>query len=127
MKRKALITIVASLILVCGWTLNGLGSEPEGANLSFIYGAFVDNYIQKCVAKAEMLDSGSVQIRKNALRATVKGAYLQSNRAGMIAYLMEKNAPLNADRIAYHLNRKYADSVFPREVYAALLNDYVHQ
>ena len=127
MKRKALITIVGTLILVCGWALTGVCEEPEDANRSIIYGAFVDNYIQKCAAKAEMLDSGSVQIRKDALRATVKGAYMQSNRTGMIDYLMANNAPLNADRIAYHLNRKYAETVFPQEVYAALLDGYLHR
>lgn len=127
MKRKAMIAIVGTLLVVFGWALVGMCGESEDASLSKIYGAFVDNYIQKCEAKAEMLDSGSVNIRQSAIRATVKGAFVQSNRTSMIKYLMAENAPLNADRIEYHLNQKYAQSVYPQEVYALLLKENVDQ
>jgi hypothetical protein len=127
MKRKVMIAIVGTLFLVCGWALAGLSGETEDYRLSRTYGTFVDNYIQKCEAKAELLDSGSLNIRKSAMRATVKGGFMQSNRTSMITYLKAKNAPLNADRIAYHLNRKYAKSVHPQEVYAALSKDFVQQ
>ena len=93
MKRKAMIAIVGTLLVVFGGALNGFCDEAVGARQAVIYGAFVDNYIQKCEAKAEMLDSGSVHIRQDAIRATVKGAFLQSNRTDMISYLMVKKGP----------------------------------
>jgi len=127
MKSKVIIAIVGTMILVCGWTLSGLCGEAENDRESFIYGAFVDNYIQKCEAKAALLNSGSPNIRESAIRATVKGAFIQSNRTTMIKHLMAENAPLNADRVAYHLNRKYAESVYPQEVYAVLLRESVEQ
>ena len=125
MKRKAMIAIVGTLLVVFGGALAGMCDETEDGRLSQIYGAFVDNYIQKCEAKAEMLDSGSLNIRQSAIRATVKGAFVQSNRTTMIKYLMAENTPLNADRIEYHLNQRYAESVFPQEVYALLLKEHV--
>jgi hypothetical protein len=124
MKRKAMIAIVGTLLVVFGGALAGMCDETEDVRLSQIYGAFVDNYIQKCEAKAEMLDSGSLNIRQSAIRATVKGAFVQSNRTTMIKYLMAENTPLNADRIEYHLNQRYAESVYPREVYALLLKEH---
>jgi hypothetical protein len=127
MKRKAMIAIVGTLLVVFGGALNGFCDEAAGARQAVIYGAFVDNYIQKCEAKAEMLDSGSVHIRQDAIRATVKGAFLQSNRTDMISYLMVKKAPLNADRIAYYLNQRYAESVYPQETYVALFGEIVDQ
>ena len=125
MKRKAMIAIVGTLLVVFGGALAGMCEEAEDVRLSKIYGAFVDNYIQKCEAKAEMLDSGSLNIRQSAIRATVKGAFVQSNRTTMIKYLMAENTPLNADRIEYHLNQRYAESVYPQEVYALLLKEHV--
>lgn len=127
MKRKVLITIVGTLFLVCGGALTGFCDEAEDARRTAIYGAFVDNYIQKCEAKAGMLDSSSLNIRQSAVRATVKGAFLQSNRTDMISYLLEKKAPLNVDRIVYHLNQRYAESVYPQEVYVAMFGETANQ
>jgi hypothetical protein len=125
MKRKVLIAIVGTLFLVCGGALTGLCGETDNVSPSLIYGAFVDNYIQKCEAKARLLDSGSLNIRKSAIRATLKGAFLQSNRTTMVKHLMEKKVPFNAHRIEYHLTRKYTASVQPQEVYAMLLKERV--
>lgn len=124
MKRTAMIAIVGTLLVVFGGALAGMCDETEDIRFSKIYGAFVDNYIQKCEAKAEMLDSGSLNIRKSAMRATVKGAFVQANRTTIIKNLMEEKAPLNIDRIEYHLNQMYAQSVYPQEVYAVLLNEH---
>jgi hypothetical protein len=127
MKRKVLIAIVGTLFVVFGGALAGMCDETEDLRRAQIYGVFVDNYIQKCEAKAEMLDSRSLNIRQSAIQATVKGAYIQSHRTRMIKHLMAQNAPLNADRIAYHLNQKYVDSVYPQDAYAALIREGVSQ
>lgn len=127
MKSKVIIVIVGTMVLVCGLALSGLCGEAENVREAYIYGAFVDNYIQKCEAKAALLNSGSPDIRESAIRATVKGAFMQTNRSTMIEQLMAENAPLNADRVAYHLNRKYAESVYPQEVYAVLLQESFEQ
>ncbi len=125
MKRNVLIAIVGTLFLVCGGALTGFCDEANDARRAGIYGAFVDNYIQKCEAKADLLDSSSLNIRRSAMRATVKGAYIQANRTEIVAYLMKENTPLHADRIEYHLNRKYAESIFPQEVYVAVYGEHV--
>ena len=123
MKHKVMIAIVGTLFLVFGGALAGLCGETDDVS----YGTFVDNYIQKCEAKAEMLDSRSLNIRKSAMRATLKGAFIQSNRTTMIKHLMEKNVPLNVHRIQYHLNQMFNESVHPQKVYAMLLKEHVNQ
>jgi len=127
MKHKVTIAIVATLFLVFGGALAGLCGETEDVRPSLIYGTIVDNYIQNCEAKAEMLDSRSLNIRKSAMRATLKGAFIQSNRTTMIKHLMEKNVPLNVPRIQYHLNQMFNESVHPQKVYAMLLKEHVNQ
>ena len=123
MKHKVMIAIVGTLFLVFGGALAGLCGETDDVG----YGAFVDNYIQKLEAKAEMLDSRSLNIRKSAMRSTLKGAFIQSNRTTMIKHLMEKNVPLNVHRIQYHLNQMFNESVHPQKVYAMLLKEHVNQ
>ena len=124
MNAKSIITVIGTLFLIFGVALTGFCDERMNVSPSLIYGAFVDNYIQKFEAKAEMLDSGSFNIRKNALRATVKAAYVKSNRDIMVAYLVEKNVPFNGDRIEYHLNQKFTESVSPQKVYALLSKEH---
>ncbi len=121
MKAKAMIATIGTVLLVFGIAQAGLSGGSDTIKPSLIYGAFLDNYVQKCEFKASLLDSGSLNIRKIAMRATVKGAYLKANRTKLIRHLMEVNAPLNPSRIAYHLNQQFADSVQPNEVYTALL------
>lgn len=112
--------------LESGWVLAHLDGETVDDTLARIYGTFVDNYIQQCGVKAELLNSGSLKIRRSAMRAKVKVNFMQSNRASLVKYLIEKNAPWKASIIAYHLNRKYAESVHPQDVYAALFKEYVN-
>ena len=121
MNYKGFIAIIGTVFLVVGIAQAGLSGGSETIKPSLIYGAFIDDYVQKCEFKASLLDSGSLNIRKTAMRATVKGAYLKANRTKMIRHLMEVNAPLNPNRIEYHLNQHFARSVQPNEVYTALL------
>jgi len=113
------------LFLESGWVLAHLDGETVDDTLLRIYGTFLDNYIQKCGIKAELLNSGNLKIRRSAKRAKVKVDFMQSNRTSLVKYLIEKNAPWKASIIEYHLNRKYAESVHPQDVYAALFKEYV--
>jgi len=122
MKRNHLIVVIGIVLLIFGTVQAGFSGGSDTIKPSLIYGAYIDNYVQKCEYKASLLDSGSLNIRKTAMRATVKGAYLKANRTELIRHLMAVNAPLNADRIAYHLNQLFVRSVQPKEVYTALLN-----
>jgi hypothetical protein len=123
MKCNVLIAMVGALLLVFGGPLEGMCDDTGDVSPSLIYGAFVDKYIVKCEAKAKLLDSGSYNLRKSAMRATLKGAFIQSNRASMIAYIMENEVPFNAHRIEYHLTRKFTESVHPQKLYAMLLKE----
>ena len=114
------------VFLESGWVLAHLDGETVDDTLSRIYGTFVDNFVQKCEAKAELRNSGNPKIRRSAMRAKVKADFMHSNRTALIAYLISQNVPWKAYRIEYHLNRKYAESVNPQDVYAALFKAYVN-
>ena len=61
------------------------------------------------------------------MRAKVKAGFMKSNRTTLINALIEKNAPWKAHRIEYHLNRMYAESLQPEDVYTALFEEYLNQ
>ena len=98
MKSRLFIMIIGTAFLVCNGALNGFCGDVKNVKPLLNYGTFIDDYAQKCEAKAALLDSGSVNIRKDAMRATIKGTYLRHNRANLVKYLMEKEAPLNPYR-----------------------------
>ena len=114
------------LFLECGWVSACIEGETVDDTLARIYGTFVDNYIHKCEAKAALQDSGSPEIRRSAKRAKVKAGFMKSNRASLISALVEKNVPLKAHRIEYHLNWMYAESLQPEDVYSALFDEYIN-
>jgi hypothetical protein len=119
--------IGSHLFLECGWVLACQDGETTDDVLARIYGIFVDNYIHKCEAKAELRNAGSFRIRRSAMRANGKADFMKSNRTTLITYLIDKNVSFKAYRIEYHLNRKYAESLQPHDVYTALLKEYVDQ
>ena len=115
------------LFLECGWVEACIEGETVDDTLSRIYGIFVDNVIHKCEAKAALRNSGRPEIHRRAMRAKVKADFMKSNRATLINALIEKNAPWKAHRIEYHLNRMYAESLQPEDVYTALFEAYLNQ
>ena len=126
-KPKTTLPLVGThFFLACGWVRAGAGGETADDTLARIYGIFVDNYIRKCVSKAERVHSSDSRTRQSAMRSRVKSEFMQSNRTTLIAHLIEKNTPLEAYRIEYHLNRKYAEAVHPHDIYTALLKEYVN-
>jgi len=127
MKRKVMIASVAALLLVCGVTFSGLYAESENVKTSLSYGTYVDGYIQQCEGKTEMLNSGSLNIRKSAMQTKLKGDFIKSNRTALIDYLMEKDVPLNAARIEYHLTTKFTETLHPEGVYTVMLEKRVDQ
>lgn len=122
MKKSTVIAIIGTVLLVFGAAQASFSGNTSNLKPSLIYGAFIDDFIHKCELKASLLDAGSLNIRKNAIRATVKGAFFKSNRTKLIRHLMVKNVSLNPNRIEFHLNQKFAQSVQPQAVYAVLLN-----
>ena len=115
------------LFLECGWVSACIEGEAVDDTLSRIYGTFVDNYIQKCEAKAALQDSSTPEIQRSAQRAKVKAGFMKTNRATLINALIEKSPPLKAYRIEYHLNWMYAESLQPDDVYSALFEEYINQ
>ena len=121
MKSKICFAVLSTIFLVCGNNLTGFCRDVTNAQRLLMYSACIDDCIFKCEAKAKLLARPSLNIRKDALRAIIKGAYYRCNRNELIKYLMEQNVPLNHHRIKYHLNQKFIESVHPYEVYKVLL------
>jgi hypothetical protein len=87
MKGNGMSQLVGThLFLESGWVLAHLDGETVDDTLSRIYGTFVDNYIKKCEAKAELLNSGDLKFHRRAMRAKVKADFMRSNRIALIAH-----------------------------------------
>jgi hypothetical protein len=126
MKRQSASRLVGThFFLECGWLVPHMDGETVDDTLLRIYGTFVDNYINKCEAKAEHLDSGDHKIHRRAMRAKVKAEFMQSYRTLLINHLAEENVPFKSYLIEYHLNWKYAELVRPQDVFKTVLKESV--
>ena len=99
------------------------GRFTDGMEPSLVYAAFIADYLEKCDCRGDMLDAKSLNIRKAALRDTVKGAYVEKNSAELVRYMVENNVPMNPRRVEYVINQRFADQVNPQEVYTVLTNE----
>ena len=99
------------------------GHYGDSMEPSVAYAAIVADYLEKCRCKGALLDAKSANIRKLAVRDTVKGAFVRQNQAELIQYLIENNVAVNPRRVEYMINQRFKEQVSPHEVYAALANE----
>ena len=118
MKTRIFMAIAGMTTLLCGWAMTGFCDDTRHHMLSLIYSDIVEEYIEKCEARARWLDSDNTILREAALRAKVECTYLQANRNILVKYLAEKVVPLNLHAVGSQLNRKFADSGHATDVFA---------
>ena len=120
--------IVGSHILLeCGWVPACVEGETVDDTLTRLYRTFVDTYIHKCKTTAALRNSDNPETIRRAMQAKAKADFMHSNRSRLIQYLIDKSAPFKSHRIEYHLNWKYAESLQPQNVCAALFEVYCNQ
>jgi len=67
-----------------------------------------------------MLGSKSPNIRRQAFRACLKGAYLKTHKEELVAYLTIIDAFPSRNRVQYHLNKRFYEAFEPDQLYVLL-------
>ena len=116
--KKIIPSLFVSVSIVFIWLSPCVSQTLYPDELAKFYATIIDDYIRQCQAKSSLLDSGSYHIRTIAIRASLKSAYLESNKDELVEYLIENKVSLNKDRIIYHLNRSFFDKVRQNEIYS---------
>ena len=120
MKKSTYNTLVIGVLLVLLFTTQGISQNIDNPDLAGKYAAFIDETITKCRKKAEMLGSKSLNIRRQAFCACLKGAYLKTHKKELVAYLTVIDAVPSCNRVQYHLNKRFNQAFEPDQLYALL-------
>ena len=120
MKNLTYIVLATGLLLVTLMIAQGSSQSLEDTNQVVKYSTFIDETIAKCRNKVALLDSGSSNIRRQAIHACLKGAYLKIHKTELVAYLVSANVKPSSDRVEYHLNKRFYQSLKPDELYVLI-------
>jgi len=118
--KKSVYVLLATVLLVAFLTTQGISQPFEKSDQNSKYSDLIDEAIAKCQNKSSLLNSRSPNIRKQAIRACLKGAYLKVNKNELVAYLITVDAEPSRDRVEYHLNKRFYQSMKPDEMYVLL-------
>ena len=147
MKRKLIIAFIGTVLVVFGGGLTGFCGDvatknavapSDGYDVDFghytdsmepnlVYATFIANYLNRCDCKARLLNAKSPNIRKDAFRDTLKGAYVRENQAALVRYMLANNVALNPRRMEYVINQRFAEQVNPQAVYALLAKEPINE
>lgn len=120
MKNSVYIALATGLLLFTFMIAQGSSQNLKDTDASVKYATFIDETIQKCRNKVVLLHSSSPNIRRQAARASLKAAYLKIHKNELIAYLNTVSAEASRDRVEYHLNKHFYQSLRPDELYVLL-------
>ena len=120
MKKSAHIVLATGLLLITVFIGQGLCQNLQNPTQIKTYSAIIDDTIAKCRNKIALLDSKSPNLRRQAMRASLKGAYLKIYKNELIAYLVSVNADPSPHRVAYHLNKFFYQSLEPDKLYVLM-------
>jgi hypothetical protein len=117
MKHSAYIFLTVGVLLVTILTTHGTSQNIENPGRVGKYSTLIDETIAKCRTKAALLNSDSPNIRHQAAREYLKGAYLKVHKKELVAYLISVNSEPSSDRVEYHLNKRFYQSLKPDQLY----------
>lgn len=118
MKNSAYIALAVGLLLATLIIVIAQGSNQilENTNQAGKYTTLIDETIAKCRNKAALFNSKSPNIRRQAVRACLKGAYLKLHKKEIDTYLVTIHAEPIRNRIEYYLNKRFYEALKPDEL-----------
>lgn len=122
--KRVVITTLGIFIVIASGTFGTCLSGDQPDDFLNTYSKVVDDIIAKCRAKADHLDSKSPRIRRMAVKAVVKGAYLRANKSELVKYLAAIGARPHPAEIQFHLNCIFYDMARSDKMYAVLFSEH---
>ena len=101
------VAVILTAVICAGPALSGDNNEADvRAKLEVL----VDEYVNKCNAKSELLGSRSENIRKSATISCMKASYTHHNKEALIQELLDKNIEPKAYKVRLFLSVKFNEN-----------------
>jgi hypothetical protein len=108
MKTKETILITALAIAAAIYALPALADDSNQAEVMAKLEALVDEYINSCDAKSEMLSSRSENIRNSARRSCMKASYCRNNKEELIRDMLDRNIDPKPYKVRLFLSERFS-------------------
>ncbi len=107
MKRKATIIMTALALVAAIFALPALAEDSKQAAVRAKLEALVDEYINSCDAKSEMLSSKSENIRNYARHSCMKASYCRYNKAELIQEMLDRNVEPKSYKVRLFVSERF--------------------
>ena len=110
MRTNAIILIAVLLLTAFVCVVSALASDNGEAEVKAKLEALIDEYIDSCNAKSELLNSRSENIRQSATVSCMKASYSHHNKAELIQEMLDSNVEPKQYKVHHFLSEKFKDS-----------------
>ena len=107
MKTKAAFFSVVLVTLTLIFGFSAFCDEVYPSRTASAYEGMLDNYIARCDAKIEMIDSGLENIRRAAAIAMLKGTFAKTYRQELINGMVQDEVDPQSYKIDVYLNGQF--------------------
>jgi hypothetical protein len=108
MKTKSTIIITALALAAAIFSLPALADDSNQAEVRAKLEALIDEYINSCDAKSEMLSSRSENIRNYARRSCMKASYCRNNKAELIQEMLDRNVEPKSYKVRLFVSERFS-------------------
>lgn len=108
MKTKAALIFAVLTIAASIMALPALANDENEAEVKAKIEALVDEYINSCNAKSELLSSRSENIRRSARRSCLKASYCRHNREELIQDMLDSKVAPKPYKVQLFLSERFS-------------------
>ena len=102
----ALAVVSAAILIEGGQSLSAEYSRPEGVSAQQ-YCEIIDSVIASCQKKGELRESGSPNVRKDAVVSLMKADFYKKNKDKLAAGMVEESVAPKHYSVRHYLNLRF--------------------
>ena len=109
---KTIATIIFTLVMLTGviTAIPALAADKNEAELRAKLVALVNQYIDSCNAKSELLNSSSENIRRAAAVSCLKASYCSHHKMELIQEMLDSGVEPKSYKVRLFLSEKFSEN-----------------
>lgn len=107
MRKRTTIVLLMIVLATMLSTFSAYGNSTKALETKAKLIILVDDYIACCDAKSAMRDSRSENIRRSAIRSSMKAAYYMHSKEELVEEMLDSNVEPKAYKVRRFLNEKF--------------------
>ena len=110
MRTNATIIFTVMMLTAIVCAVPALANDKNDAEVRAKLEALVDEYIDSCNAKSELLGSSSENIRRSASISCMKASFSHHHKAELIQEMLDSKIEPKPYKVRHFLSEKFQDS-----------------